>query len=73
VIAAEEISRTSGSVGIACIAHANLHVNQMLSATPQRLADHANGCTTGQDRPTAGRRYFGLYTLLRVVSSWSPR
>jgi len=29
VIAAEEISRASGSVGIAYIAHSNLHVNQL--------------------------------------------
>ncbi len=41
VIAAEEISRASGSVGIAYIAHSNLHVNQLrLNGTPAQKARH---------------------------------
>jgi isovaleryl-CoA dehydrogenase len=41
VIAAEEISRASGSVGIAYIAHSNLHVNQLrLNGSAAQKARH---------------------------------
>ncbi len=49
VIAAEEISRASGSVGIAYIAHSNLHVNQLrLNGTPQQKQCHLPGLIAGE-------------------------
>lgn len=49
VIAAEEISRASGSVGIAYIAHANLHVNQLrLNGTPAQKQRHLPALIRGE-------------------------
>lgn len=49
VVVAEEISRASGSVGIAYIAHSNLHVNQLrLNGTPAQKARHLPGLVRGE-------------------------
>ncbi|MFO1221501.1 MAG: acyl-CoA dehydrogenase family protein [Burkholderiaceae bacterium] len=49
VLAAEEISRASGSVGIAYIAHSNLHVNQLrLNGTPQQKQRHLPALIGGE-------------------------
>jgi isovaleryl-CoA dehydrogenase len=49
VVVAEEISRASGSVGIAYIAHSNLHVNQLrLNGTPAQKARHLPGLIRGE-------------------------
>lgn len=49
VIAAEEISRASGSVGIAYIAHSNLHVNQLrLNGNAAQKARYLPGLISGE-------------------------
>ena len=49
VVAAEEISRASGSVGIAYIAHSNLHVNQLrLNGTPAQKRRYLPGLIRGE-------------------------
>ncbi|MGE5117015.1 MAG: acyl-CoA dehydrogenase family protein [Betaproteobacteria bacterium] len=49
VVAAEEISRASGSVGIAYIAHSNLHVNQLrLNGTPTQKRRYLPGLVRGE-------------------------
>ena len=50
VIAAEEISRASASVGISYIAHSNLHVNQLrLNGTPAQKRRYLPGLLRGED------------------------
>ncbi len=50
VIAAEEISRASASVGISYIAHSNLHVNQLrLNGTPAQKRRYLPGLLSGED------------------------
>ncbi|MFO1220136.1 MAG: acyl-CoA dehydrogenase family protein [Burkholderiaceae bacterium] len=49
VIAAEELSRASGSVGIAYIAHSNLHVNQLrLNGTPEQKRRYLPALVRGE-------------------------
>lgn len=49
VVATEEISRASGSVGISYIAHSNLHVNQLrLNGTPEQKRKYLPKLLSGE-------------------------